>query len=322
MKFKKLRNMLYISILLVGFTNLQAGTLENYQNLKACEKQADLWQQVEASKYNELPKLSKLGLFQFLKMNFQKLTKKVALNSDVSPEGWKKFLHRRGAMAKVKIVPAKDQPYTGIFQGADCALLRLSLTYNPKGEKPVAPGLALKVLRDGVPSANISALYALDGQGKDYNFFKNSLSNIVPTGEDFGQKLMHKLFKKVTSYPEQLKVEDMAALDKHGESAENIVSPAQIFFVPNEKIQFESSEHEFRDDLLKVAVDSVVYRIYAMANIPSDFDYDDYSQEKAKEFLSQSQLIGEIITTSEFIASEFGDDGIFFRHEVHPKKDD
>ena len=70
----------------------------------------------------------------------------------------------------VSIISKGNHNYSGVFQGAECAFLRLSLTFDPK-KKGVAPGLALKVLRDGLPSTNVSSLYSLDGQGKDYNFF-------------------------------------------------------------------------------------------------------------------------------------------------------
>jgi len=141
----------------------------NFESLSGCEKQSQLWERAEASEYKVRPEYRKFSVMQLLAMSVQRLTLKGNTHSDFAPDGWKKYLHRRGALAKVRIVPRSSR-YTGVFQGSDCSLLRLSLTYKTDGDKPVAPGLALKVLRDGIHSANVSALVSLDGQGKDFNF--------------------------------------------------------------------------------------------------------------------------------------------------------
>lgn len=290
---------------------------ENYESLKACQKQDVLWEQALASEYQELPAYRKFGLLQLIGMSVQAIGTKGTLHADVSPSGWKKYLHRRGSLAKVKIVN-KQEKYSGIFKGAECALLRLSLTYKVTGSRPVAPGLALKVLRDGVPSANISALVSLDGQEKDFNFFKNPMSNIVPTGNSLGQKLVHKIFRKVSKYPEELLASDMALIDESGLKEKLVVSPRQIFFVPSKGISSDSEEHEVREDFAKIPEGTVIYKIYAVSERYKDFDYADYSKEKVQEFLKDSEHIGDIVTTSQFVSSQFGDDGIFFRHQLRP----
>lgn len=289
----------------------------NYESLKACDKQDIIWSEVEKTQYKSLPEYKKFGLPQILGMSIQKLSVKGNLHADFAPQGWKKYLHRRGVMAKVEIVP-KSRKYTGIFEGAECALLRLSLTYRPVGERPVAPGLALKVLRDGQPSANVSALVSLDGQDKDFNFFKNPMSNIVPTGTSLGQKLVHKLFKRVSHYPEELVVEDMASLDSQGEKEQSVVSPRQLFFIPNETLKFSSEEHEVREDIMTIPEGTIVYKIYAVTEKYKDFNYGEYTPEKVTEFLKESEYVGDIVSTSRFLASDFGDDGIFFKHQIRP----
>ena len=220
-------------------------------------------------------------------------------------------------MAKVKIV-SKSKDYTGIFQGADCALLRLSLTYKTAGSKPVAPGLALKVLRDEAPSANVSALVSLDGQGKDFNFFKFPMSNIVPVGHGIGQKLVHKIFKGSSKYPEELVVSDMASVDAQGEKVQAVKSPRQIFFVPTGALKFGSQEHDVRDDFQNIPEGTVVYKIYALPSKYKDYDYAEYSDAKAQAFVKEAEHVADVVSTSEFRSSSFGDDGIFFRHQLRP----
>ena len=309
---------------MIGSQSLLAQSLSgpNYEALKGCEKQELLWKQIDSTVHNKLPKYNTLDIFRLVAMTFQELTTKTKRFSDVAPKKWKKYLHRRGAMAKVKFVPVPDKKgsiiYSGIFQGAECGLLRLSLTYKPKRKKAVAPGLALKILRDNMPSANVSALYTLSGQKKNYNFFANELSNIVPIGTGLGEKVVHSLFKRVSDYPEQLAVSDMAKFDKRGFTSKSINSPIQLFFVPNEKLKNQTSQdkHEIRNDFLDIEIGTSIYNVHAVSNKHKNFNYYDYSLEKREEFLKDSTLIGKLITTSKFIASEFGDTRIFFRHQV------
>jgi hypothetical protein len=289
----------------------------NYQALSGCAKQEALWDRIQESEHKELPAYRKFGALQLLGMSRQELGHKGSHQSDFAPKGWKKYLHRRGSIAKVKIVPRRPQ-YSGVFAGADCALLRLSLTYRPGGSRAVAPGLALKVLRDGVPSANVSALVSLDGQEKDYNFFRNPMSNIVPTGSSFGQKMVHRVFRKVSRYPEELVLEDMAAVDARGRSASNAVAPRQLFFVPTASVTFSADAHDVREDFAAIPAGTVVYELHALPARFKDFDYSEYTDEKVQEFLRESEHVADIVTTSEFVASEFGDDGIFFRHQLRP----
>lgn len=290
----------------------------NYDSLEACEKQRILWERIEDSAYSELPPYKELGLGQVMAMAAQRLAQKGENHSDFAPEGWKKYLHRRAAIAKVRLVPF-NHSFTGVFQGADCALLRLSLTYKVKGDRPVAPGLALKVLRDGAPSANISALVSLDGQGRDFNFFRNPMSNIVPTGDSFGQKLVHQIFKRVSPYPEELLVEHFADKDATGNLIKGPVAPRQIFFLPNPELRFSSDEHDVRHDFVKIPIGTAIYRVVALDASKKDFNYSGYTPALAASFLKETTPIADIVTTSEFVASEFGDDGIFFRHEIRGK---
>lgn len=294
---------------------------ERYESLTGCEKQEILWDKVMDTEHKVLPDYSKFGAFQLAGMGLQALTTKKARQSDVSPKGWKKFLHRRGSMAKVKFVPAENSSFTGIFQGAECALLRLSLTYKPTKKRSFAPGLALKVLRDGAPSANVSALYKLDGQDKDYNFFKNPLSNIVPNGMSVPLKMVHKIFSRVSDYPEEILLDHLSDVDQFGNKEEKIKSPRQIFFVPNEKLSQASSVHDVRRDFHKIPTGTSVYKVYAASESRKNFNYlDNYKDADIQKFVKESTFLGEIVTTSPFVSSEFGDTGIFFRHELRAKK--
>lgn len=324
--FMALFGVLAGAVLVYNFVNFTSADLNStapndYESKKACEKQDILWQNIEDTTYQTLPELRTFGLKEMIQLGMQAIGEKGRRQSDFAPPGWYKYLHARGAIAKVKII-AKNSQYSGVFQGADCALLRLSLTYRTAEnsvlpDMPVAPGLALKILRDGIHSANVSALVSLDGQGRDFNFFTNPMSNIVPIGDKLGQKGVHKIFRKVSSYPEELRLEHMAKIDSRGQSVAEVAAPRQIFFVPS-RLNFPSQEHEIRYDFLTIKPNTLIYKIYAYPIEYQDFNYTDYNAEKAAEFLSKSEHIADIVTTSAFVASEFGDDGIFFRHQLRP----
>lgn len=73
-----------------------------------------------------------------------------------------KYIHSVGTVGKVKFVASPKTPYSGIFKGADKGIIRLSSAVKPTKAK-LAPGMGLKFLRDGVDSANLVAMYDVDG---------------------------------------------------------------------------------------------------------------------------------------------------------------
>ncbi len=286
----------------------------SYNSLSSCAKQEYIWNKIKSTEYKELPKFSKFGVMQLMGMTLQELSKKENYHDDFAPKNWKKYLHERGVVAKVKFVSTGKHNYTGAFQGHECGIIRLSLTFRPTKSRDVAPGLALKLLRDGHESANLSALYRLEGQKKNYNFFENPLSNIVPIAGGIGPKLVHSLFKRVSDYPEEILLNHMAELDEHGKKVDKLVAPRQLFFVPNSGLKFSSSKHDIRKDILTIEEGTTLYDVYAYTD--AKFDYFDYEPEDIEKFLGKAEKIGHISTTSEFTASSFGDTGIFFRHEL------
>lgn len=287
----------------------------HYESLSACEKQDILWEKIERSTHSELPDFKEFGLKEIVKMGRQEIQLKDKHFSDIAPAKWKKYLHARGAVAKVEFVPHSSN-YTGVFTGFKCGLIRLSLTYKVKGSRPVAPGLALKVLRDHTYSANISALVSLHGQERDFNFFKNPMSNIVPVGEGLGQKLVHRIFKKASNYPEELLVDDMAKIQENGAAVTMPKSPRQIFFVPATDVVSKSEEHDVRKDFLAIPKGKTLYKVFAVAKKYDTFNYENYKEEDAITFLKDAEYVGDLVTTSEFLASEFGDSELFFRHQL------
>jgi len=71
-----------------------------------------------------------------------------------------KPIHPVGVIGKVSLVSDGNHPFTGIFEGADSGILRLSSAWEPTTfhVKPMEPGMGLKFVRSGVDSANLVAV--------------------------------------------------------------------------------------------------------------------------------------------------------------------
>ncbi|PSN11117.1 hypothetical protein C7271_25050 [filamentous cyanobacterium CCP5] len=270
-----------------------------YESWSAAQKQDYLWQQrLLKSRYDRLPPLRKIdviGLFRTA------LRQKMDRRSDQAPARWQKAIHAHGSVAQIKFAPIADSPYTGLFQGVDHGLLRVSVTGDPS-DRGFAPGLALKFFVDGHPSENVSALVSLTGQGQNYNFFAHEFSNIVPVVHQLGPRLINLIFRRVSRFPTKISLEDCSEVDQHGQRVTNPRFPGQIFLHPTEAVQFAETPHDFREAMAKIPVGTHLFAVYGVTE----------GQEGKRNL---AQLIGNIHTTSEFVASFYGDSQLFFRHQ-------
>ena len=292
---------------------------ENYRELSACEKRDLLWDHATSSQYQNLPNLEGADAFGLLSQTLTgALRKKMDYISDVIPNGWSKPIHSRGSMAQVRFNANPElsgHSYTGMFQqGASCALVRLSLTANPHQksfgmgpERGVAPGLALKFFVDGQDSQDISLLTSLTGQGDNYNFFTHGFSNQVQAGNTPDLVVVHHFFETVSTYPERLSVAGVAEWTSDGQQLSSPKAPSKIDFVPiYEGMAREEGEEDIRTRFHHIPEGSTLFKVYAVV----DSDYDDPADgPHGGRF-----YLGDIVTTSEFISSQFGDGGIFFKH--------
>lgn len=243
------------------------------------------------------------------------LWKKVNDRVDVAPAGYVKPIHAHGAMAKVKFQPVAGNPYTGIFQGADYGLLRLSVTGDP-ADRGFQPGLAWKTFVDGKPSQNVSALYTLTGQETNYNFFANELSNYVApeVNDTLGSTL---LFSAVSTKPTLLVMSDMAKVTQKGASVWTPKAPTQVWFVPRPEVKthFSSAAHDFRYDMATLGAGSRLYDVYATAAELKTSIFPSINRTYIAERRAGATKIGELVLTSPLIISAFGDNGVFFKHQ-------
>jgi hypothetical protein len=287
---------------------------DDYQSWGACEKQDHLWVNgaLRTEYLEEKPALQEvdiLGLVDSI------LWDKVKRDEDVSPAGYAKPIHAHGAMAKASFVAEPGSPYTGLFKGAECGLLRLSVTGDP-ADRGFAPGLAWKAFVDGQPSENVSALYTLSGQGSNYDFFANELSQYVSpeANETLGTTA---LFSLVTTKPTRLMTNAMSEVTEGGVSESNAKSPTQIYFVPSAEVKgkFSTNPHDFRDDLETLESGTKVYDVYATSSRIRHSIIPSLNRYYANKRRNSAQKIGEIRLNSSFTSSHFGDNGVFFKHQ-------
>lgn len=293
---------------------------EDYQSLSACKKQQHLWGNgVQRTKFNvnELPKLTKIDVF---KLVGRILSDKVEKTGDVAPAGYVKPIHAHGVMAPVSFTAEAGTPYTGLFEGSDCGLLRLSVTGDPN-DRGFAPGLAWKAFVDGKRSENVSALYTLSGQGDDRNFFANELSQYVSVegNETLGTTF---LFSFVSSKPTRLMVDDMAKVDQNGNGVSGVNAPTQIYFVPNPvlKAKFAGTTNDFRVDLMSLPAGTKLYDVYATSEEVKTSIFSWVNKGYADSRRNNAIKIGEMTMTEAMAASSFGDSGVFFKHQRYEDK--
>jgi hypothetical protein len=221
-----------------------------------------------------------------------------------------KVIHSVGLMADAQYVSVGNHNYTGIFKGCDKVLLRLSVAKKPETKPPgVAPGIALKFIRDGVPSANVFAMYSLEGQ-TSFNLFEHDLTNHVPMlnpkTAPLALRLLQKAFEKASKWPTFLGSKPMAQYDQAGTyfNDDKVNYPFRLVFHPVTAVhQTGMSSAPSNDDqyFVKALQDKFfgpLYTVYAQDSPDSD----------------QLVLIGQLNQRTAFTGSQYGDKDLFFQH--------
>ncbi len=280
----------------------------DFQIWPAVKKQEYLWKLIQESKYeNDRPSLDGKGYLAFFwsaTAAFD-LKKTFTLESDIMPEGRKKFIHPYGVVAKAHYRRTHETSYGGLLHDENVSMLiRLSLAGDPtfsitiNGESYVTgnvPGMALKFFVDKMPSQNLMVMHSLNGQGTDTDFFKNNFTNALPAPHGIPLKIAGKWFSTVLKDPTYLPLDHLTSVDKY---------PYALVFVPMIKNKMSSqSEKDFRDELISsVPSGTVLYRVFSQATKNGEL-----------------KLMGEIITDSVMVDSFVGDK-LFFQH--HARKED
>ncbi|MCT4641777.1 MAG: hypothetical protein N4A33_05715 [Bacteriovoracaceae bacterium] len=285
---------------------------KHYVKLSAEDKRDWIWNEgILATEFQNLPRFENVKILKLLTMP---LKKKMLHEYDFRPQKWTKPIHRRSVVAKIKFLPHLSSPFSGMYSTQTIGLIRLSLTYTPY-KKGVAPGVALKLFVDGKKSIDASFLTGLDSHGQNYNFFSKAFTNIVPKAKKIGGKLVSLIFKRAAKKTTYIDVKHLAQIKQNGTEERNINAPQQIFLVAPRELQTQSlPARDIRKDLMNIPPGSILFKIYAQLE-QSYNNIRNITEKKNKENLTKSKLIGHIVLESPFIASSFGDDQLFFRHQ-------
>ncbi|XP_055331025.1 uncharacterized protein LOC129583293 [Paramacrobiotus metropolitanus] len=293
---------------------------DNFESLTAAKKLDLVWNNVQKGVYsmNSLPQMDPSSTLQLPKVFDPEYLKHAFLHhgEEMLP-GRQKLIHSFGSVAKVELVitPEASLKYSGIFQSGGNGIARLSLAA-PANDLPgfdYTPGMALKFYRDGQESANIIAMFSVDGQGKDFNFFAKNFSNFIPNGKSAFQLQLGPKFEaaiplleagpKGCARPEdatKLPQYEQAAFDSRGgaPAINTVRAPYTLKFVPNPKMAWPGSDHtDLRKQLAKIPENSTLYTI---VSIP----------EKG----GNEETLGSIVTKSKFVPSHYADTKMYFRH--------
>lgn len=297
--------------LLLGVISLSAFSAQlpsDYKVKSAKDKQALIFQKSVQNPYSETDILrqSNPSAFSLLKLlSVKRLAKSFTNPNDEFYSKKIKLIHTYGAVAKVKFNITNSTKYTGLFQSGAFGIIRLSLA---KLGLPYTPGIALKLFVDGKKSQNMFAMYSLDGQKNNYNFFENNFESKIDEPKSGALQIIARKFKKALvrlgsdhKDPTLQSSTDLAAVTSNGKAVEQPIVPFSLVFEPTAEAQMSSAEGNL---LLRVATeqyskDLILYNVYTR------------SVENAPK-----ELLGEIILESRFISNEYGDKKLFFQHNI------
>eukprot|EP01083_Nonionella_stella_P028274 77872_1 len=237
---------------------------------------------------------------------------------DTMQDERQKSIHKRGVVFAAEYVAIPNSfGYTGIFEkGNAYAIGRFSYAVPPEvddGDISVLPGFAMKFLLNNEPSVNLIAMHSLAPQNT-FNLFANSMSNSLPELPSIPLKFAAQSFR-IAKYlaheklfvspkdtnPLFLTLDPLAQALNDGKK--DYVAPNAVILVASDEIKDVYNTAGFD-------IDTTDFRVVLNGKGKKKKVFDVYAEK-----VDQSSKIGEIRATSDFVASTFGDQDLFF---VHP----
>lgn len=275
-----------------------------YQRLSAADKMDQLWSAITqyntviCQQFDELENL----FIQDPRQSFGNM------QSDEMPGTRNKLVHQQGIVAKAEFVASDDSPYTGVFEGAEHVLIRMSETdlFVDGVTEAANPSIALKFLRDGIPSANQFGMVSFEGTNT-WDFFGNSFMSHLPKHEgECGPKTIAKYHTQASRFVYQTGSLGLAEAGQDGTEVENPDFPYFLLFEPRNTLPTTDGNSRFFEQLNGNAIPagSVLFDVLAV----------DENDNRRPEMSQNLTKIGEIRTTTNFRQSLWGDEKLFFNH--------
>jgi hypothetical protein len=280
---------------------------ENFDRLTGREKQTFLFsQRIVATEYDQTPSLSLGFLYDLVKgdtFTSRQLAQTLTHVSDELPAQRRnlKVIHTFGTVAMFDFEPDQGSPYTGIFRGGS-GLLRFSYAGPPHLIGNV-PGLGLKFFVDGHPSENLVVMNKLNSQGRYTSVFQENFSNILPEPTGLIMTTIQALFEAVVGKGNGFHqgLSQLSHIDQQGTLEPKPKTPYRLVFKPTHLDGISArSRNDFRKDLASVPEGTAIYEVYAA---------------ETGEGVANLK-IGRVVTRSRFVASDYGDHYLFFKHSA------
>ena len=276
-----------------------------YEKLSSSAKRDELWKRVSVTPYaTQDLSLNGPNIFDLFRLlNDEFLSATFINRGDQMAVGRNKLIHANGTTAKVRWAPVANE-FTGVFQSGAVGLARLSIAVPASNN--FTPGMAVKLFIDGQPSTNFVAMYSLDGQGSDNGFFSHSFSTAIDEPRGLSLKILAHFFsealKKVDHPPvdeRTISLTDMASIESDGTKPAQVNAPYSLTFSPSNGLSETVSDtaNDFRVGLGRIEQGTVLYEIYARATADSE-----------------PVLVGQLVSESTFVASDYEDHKLFFKH--------
>ena len=278
---------------------LAAVTASAFRTVSARDKQEVLWSFISKWPYADLPS-AHTSDFQTMSRLVKRafLRKAFVQDDDVRPPRTKAF-HAFGTAAKMRFVADGTHPFTGLFASGGVGFMRASLAV---GMPKYSPAAAFKFLLDGPhASENMLLHQSLDTQASR-DFFERAPTNHTLAPITFPNTLMLPFLRfwlsPISSPIELQRLDHLAAVTSNGTVVERPVAPELVYLYGADEVRNDpASTEDFRSLLASIPSGSLLYRMYGKATRNSRQIY-----------------IGSITSESAFVASEFGDRILAFRH--------
>lgn len=212
-----------------------------------------------------------------------------------------KYIHSVGVTGKVKFVSNGNSQYTGIFKGAEHGLIRLSSAAEPKldGSQPLAPGFGLKFLRDNADSANLVAMFGVNGTPGDWNYFSKDFNTFISRPEGTALTALGAKFATATDFIQEVGLSEMATIDEAGNTESSVVFPYKLRFAP------ASDVHSLFPT--EAPTDPMAY-VSQLQTVPENATlYDVYALDMPTQIGGKESLIGTLELDGTFTSSKWGD---------------
>ena len=225
---------------------------------------------------------------------------------DILPAGRVKVVHGVGAICTFSIDIVLDSPFTGIFKGGETkGFIRMggATDFTSSITTGMTPGVALKILRTGAPSANVVMTNSLGPIPNDnHNFFAVPVKSQIPDDMNAATQVLAQRFCQTGHCITKVGLSNMAYYDQDGTFHETPIFPFKLELVPAD-VNFQESKPDIMEDFMaqfeNIPIGTTVYYMKAYLS-PDD---------------TEGLILGNIVTTDQCVTSFYGDTRMFFKHQ-------